>query len=86
MAKRPEYLTHLSEATDILLLLAEHGVAHGWEATEELVEAVQQRMERGPTFVAFTHERLWAKPRAYPFISQRVRQWLKALMPIAMAK
>jgi len=86
VAKRPEYLTHLSEATDILLLLAEHGVAHGWEATEELVEAVQQRMERGPTFVAFTHERLWAKPRAYPFISQRVRQWLKALMPIAMAK
>ena len=54
--------------------------------TDELVEAVQQRMEQGPTFTSFTHQQLWDKARAYAYINPRVRRWLKALMPIAMAE
>ncbi len=84
--QRPEYLTHLSEATDVMLLIAEAGLQNGWQVTDELVEAVQERMEQGPTFTSFTHQHLWAKARAYSHINQRVRWWIKALMPVAKSE
>ncbi len=79
--QRPEYLRHLAEATEALLLIAEGGGQNGWQVTDQLVEAVQQRMEQGPSFTAFTHEQLWAKARAYPFIKQRVEWWMQAVRP-----
>lgn len=82
---RPEYLTHLSESADILLMLAEYGAAHNWQTGDDLVEAVQMRMEQTSTFTSYTHELLWTKARAYPVIRQRVRNWMKALQPIARA-
>ena len=43
-------------------------------------------MEQGPTFTAFTHEHLWARARAYAFINQLVKRWIKALMPLAKSE
>lgn len=83
--QRPDYLVHLSEATDILLLIAQAGQSNGWQVTEELVEAVQHRMEQGPTFTSFTHEQLWDH-RARLLIKTRLEWWMKAIRPIAVAQ
>lgn len=82
--ERPEYLTHLSETTDILLLIADAGATNGWQVTDELVEKVQRRMEQGPTFTSFTHEQLWDH-RAALFIKTRLHWWMKSIRPIARA-
>jgi hypothetical protein len=78
---RPEYLAHVSTAAGVLLLLAESGVATGWRVTDELVDRVQARMEQDSTFTSFTHEQLWNRMRARPFIRQRLDWWLPALAP-----
>ena len=79
--RRPEYLSHVCEAVDMLLLLGERGLASGWQVTDELVGEMQQRMEQGVTFTSFTHEQLWAAARARPFIKRRARLWMEAIAP-----
>ena len=79
--QRPEYLTHVCEATDVLLLLAEAGIQNGWQVTDELVRAVQQRMAQGPTFTTYTHEQLWEETRARPSIRLRTNWWMQAIAP-----
>ncbi len=84
--ERPEYLAHLSEAADILLMLAEAGMDNGWQVTDELVQAVQIRMEQSATFTSFTHELLWAQSRAAVFLRPRLQWWMEAIKPTRAAE
>ncbi len=75
--KTPTNTTHLADAAEILLMLAEH--VQKKEPLEDFVPKIQKKMNRMPIFQGFTIDQIWQGTRSKAFLAPRIEWWIQRI-------